>query len=170
MLTFFSSNWRSGGVGLRYQFLVRLVGLILGWWSLFTCKPWNWFSNCSISSSDSEKVLLELLEAVWMSRVFNMGSLLVEEVISSFFTSSSNFWLTISNVVLSLDLRLVCQVTGSLTKGFSKDGIGLTRFLDWEWPWLLSYLLLCLVVFLWHLNTGWCSCFVPWPFLLVYPR
>ena len=37
-----------------------------------------------------------------------MGFLLVEEVASSFLTSSSNFWLIISNVVLSLDLRLVC--------------------------------------------------------------
>ena len=64
-----------------------------------------------------------------MSRVFNMGSLLVEEVISSFFTSSSNFWLTISNVVLSLDLRLFCQVIGSLTKGFSKDEIFLLVYL-----------------------------------------
>ena len=37
-----------------------------------------------------------------------MGFLLVEEVAGSFLTSSSNFWLIISNVVLSLDLRLVC--------------------------------------------------------------
>ena len=53
-------------------------------------------------------LLLLLLEAIWMSRVFNLGSLLVEEVVGSFLTSSSNFWLTISSVVLSLDLRLVC--------------------------------------------------------------
>ena len=29
LLTFLSSNWRSGGVGLGYQFLVKLVGV--GW-------------------------------------------------------------------------------------------------------------------------------------------
>ena len=131
MLTFFSSNWRSGGVGLRYQLLVRLVGITLWWWSLFTCKSWNWFSNCSISFSNSKEVLLELLKVVWISRVFSLESLLVKEVIGSFLTSFSNFWLTISNVVLSLDLRLVCRVIGSLTKSFSKEGIGQTRFHNW---------------------------------------
>ena len=75
--------------------------------------------------------MLLLLAVVWMSRVFNVGFLLVKEVVGSFFTSSSNFWLTISKAILSLDLRLVCQVTDSLTKGFSKDGMGLTRFPDW---------------------------------------
>ena len=75
--------------------------------------------------------MLLLLEAIWLSRVFNLGSLLVEEVVGSFSTSFSNFWLTISSAVLSLDLRLVCQVTGNLTKGFFKDGMGLTRFPDW---------------------------------------
>ena len=66
-----------------------------------------------------------------MSRVANLGSLLVEEVIGSFFTNSSNFWLTIYNFVLYLDLRLICRVTHSLTKGFSRIGIGLTRFFKW---------------------------------------
>ena len=74
-------------------------------------------------------MLLLLLEAVWMSRVFSLGSLLVKEVTGSFLTSASNFWLTISNVVLSLDLKQVCCVTGNLTKGYSKDGIGSTRFI-----------------------------------------
>ena len=76
-------------------------------------------------------MLLLLLEAVRMSSVFNLRSILVEEVTGSFLTSFSNFWLTISNAVLSLDLRLVCRVNDSLTKGFSKDGISLTRFPDW---------------------------------------
>ena len=65
--------------------------------------------------------------ANWVS---NMGSLLVEEVVGSFLTSSSNFQLTISNAVLSLDLTLVCLVTGNLTKGFSKDEMDLVRFPD----------------------------------------
>ena len=64
--------------------------------------------------------------------MFNLGSLLVEEVVGSFLTSSSNFWLTISSAVLFLDLRLVCRVIGNLTKGFSKDWMGcLTRFPNW---------------------------------------
>ena len=67
-----------------------------------------------------------------MSRVANLGFLLVEQVIGSFFfTSSSNFWLTIYNCVLYLDLRLICRVTHSLTKGFFRAGIGLTRFPKW---------------------------------------
>ena len=116
MLIFLSSNWRWRGVSLGYQFLIRLVRFTLGWWSLFTCKPRNWFSSCSISLSDSKEVWLELL---------------AEQVPNSFLTKSYNFWFTISKVVLSLDLRLACILTGNFTKGFSKDWIGLTRLLDW---------------------------------------
>ena len=73
-----------------------------------------------------------MLEATWTfsvaNWVSNLGSLL--EVADSFLNNSPSFWLTISNVVLSLDRRLVCRVTGNLTRGFSRDGIGLTRFPD----------------------------------------
>ena len=72
--------------------------------------------------------MLKLLEAVWMSKTASRGLMLGEGVTSSFFTNSSSSWVTISKVVLSLDLRLVCLVTGSLTRGFSKVRIGLTWF------------------------------------------
>ena len=67
----------------------------------------------------------------------SLGFLLVEVVsgegvTSSFFTSSSSFWETISKVVLSLGLRLACLVVGSLTKGFSRVWIGLLGCPDWR--------------------------------------
>ena len=73
-----------------------------------------------------EEVLLELLEAVWASKVISrlsLGcSLLVEVVFGEgvtgfFFTSSLSFWATISKAVLSLGLRLAYLVVGSLSKG-----------------------------------------------------
>ena len=67
-----------------------------------------------------------------MSRTLSLGLLLGEEVTGSFFTSSSSFWVTISKAVLSLDLRLVCLVVGSLTRGFSRVGLGLTWFPGWR--------------------------------------
>ena len=73
----------------------------------------------------SKEVLLKLLEAVWMSKTLSLGLLLDEKVTGSFFTSSSSFWVTTSKVVLSLDLRLVCLVMGSLSRGFSRVGLGL---------------------------------------------
>ena len=76
----------------------------------------------------SKEVLLELLEAVWMSKTLSLGLLLDEEVTDSFFTSSSSFWVTTSKAVLSLDLRLVCLVMGSLSRGFSRDRLGLAWF------------------------------------------
>ena len=111
-----------------------------------------------LSSSLSEEVWLELLEAVWTSKTarfldvgeemtgfFFTGLLetlqaskvtsLVDEVIfgegvnGSFFTSSSIFCKQISKAVWSLDLRLACLVVGSLTKGFSRAGLGLLGFL-----------------------------------------
>ena len=36
--------------------------------------------------------------------------------------------MTISKVVLSLDLRLVCLVVGSFTRGFSRVRLGLAWF------------------------------------------
>ena len=67
----------------------------------------------------------------------SLGFLLVEVVssegvTSSFFTSSSSFWETISKVVLYLGLRLTCLVVGSLTKGFSRVWIGLLGCPDWR--------------------------------------
>ena len=113
--------------------MVRLLGLLYDGEVYLLVILGTSFLIFFISSSDFEEawLLLLLLEAVWMSRVFNVGFLLVEEIVDSFFTSSSNFWLTISKAILSLDLRLVCRVTNNLTKGFSKDGMGLTRFPNW---------------------------------------
>ena len=105
----------------------------------------NWFSNCSISSLDSKEVLLELLDAVWMSRLANLRCLLVEEVIGSLFSSSSNFLLTISNAILSLDLRLICRVTCTLTKGFSRDVVDFTRFPNWG---MTIYVCICINIYI----------------------
>ena len=110
-----------------------------------------------LSSSLSEEVWLVLLEAVWTSNTtslldvgeemtgfFLTGRLealwaskvtsLLDEVVSgegvtgSFFTSSSIFCKQISKAVWSLDLILACLVVGSLTKGFSRAGLGLLGF------------------------------------------
>ena len=51
-----------------------------------------------------------------------------EGVTGSFFTSSSIFCKQIYKAVWSLDLRLACLVVGSLTKGFSRAGLGLLGF------------------------------------------
>ena len=67
-----------------------------------------------------------------MFRTLSVGLLLGEEVTSSFFTSFSSFWVTTSKVVLSLDLRLVCLVVGSLIRGFFRVGLGLAWFLGWR--------------------------------------
>ena len=67
-----------------------------------------------------------------MSKTLSWGLILVEGVTGSFLTSSSSFWVTISKAVLSLDLRLVCWVTGSLTRGFSRARIGLEGFPSWR--------------------------------------
>ena len=42
--------------------------------------------------------------------------------------------MTISKVVLSLDLRLVCLVVGSFTRGFSRVRLGLAWFPSWRIP------------------------------------
>ena len=65
-----------------------------------------------------------------MSKTLSWGALLGEGVTGSYFTSSLILWVTIFKAILSLDLRLVCLVVGSLTKGFSREGIGLLRFLS----------------------------------------
>ena len=113
---------------MGYQFLVKLVGV--GWLSLFTSKPRNWFSSCSVSFSLFEEVLLELLDAVWTSTTWSLLDEVVsgEGVSGSFFTSSSSFCAIISKAILSLDLRLACLVVGSLTKGFSMIWTGLLEF------------------------------------------
>ena len=68
----------------------------------------------------------ELLEALRASKVTSLLDEVVssEVVTGSFFTSSSIFCKHISKAVWSLDLRLACLVVGSLTKGFSKAGVG----------------------------------------------
>ena len=55
-----------------------------------------------------------------------------EGVTGSFLTSSCSFLVTISKAVLSLDLRLVCLVVGSLTKGFLRVWTGLLEFPGWR--------------------------------------
>ena len=42
--------------------------------------------------------------------------------------------MTISKAVLSLDLRLICLVTGSLTRGFFNVGIDLAWFPGYDRP------------------------------------
>ena len=79
-----------------------------------------------ISFSLSEEVLLELLEAIWAFKTTSLLDVVVsgEGVTSSFFTSSSIFCKQTSKAVWYLDLRLACLVVGSLTKGFSRAGVG----------------------------------------------
>ena len=82
-----------------------------------------------------------MLEDVWASKTI---SLLVEVVSSegvtgSFFISSSIFCMTISMAVWSLDLRLACLVVGSLTKGFSRVGVGLLGFYRIHWISMWNY-------------------------------
>ena len=71
-----------------------------------------------------------LLKALWASKVTSLLDEVVsgEGVTGSFFTSSSIFCKQISKTVWSLDLRLACLVVGSLTKGFSRAGLGLLGF------------------------------------------
>ena len=71
-----------------------------------------------------------LIEALWASKVTSLLDVVVfgEGVNGSFFTSSSIFCKQISKAVWSLDLRLACLVVGSLTKGFSRAGLGLLGF------------------------------------------
>ena len=73
---------------------------------------------------------IELLEALRASKVTSLLDEVVssEVVTGSFFTSSSIFCKQISKAVWSLDLRLACLVVGSLTKGFSRVGLGLLGF------------------------------------------
>ena len=67
-----------------------------------------------------------------MSKTLSLGAILGEGVPGSFFISSSSFQVTIFKAVLSLDLRPVCLVVGSLTKGFLKEGTGLPEFPGWR--------------------------------------
>ena len=72
----------------------------------------------------------KLLEALRASKVTSLLNEMVsgEGVTGSFFTSFSIFCKQISKVIWSLDLRLACLVVGSLSKGFSRAGLGLLGY------------------------------------------